>query len=51
LTTHDLDLNQLLTIEALNDESDLVADRNLTTGEILGLQEVIILLTQRNSSR
>jgi hypothetical protein len=40
LTTHDIDINRLLTIEALNDEWDLVADRNLTTGEIIGLREV-----------
>jgi hypothetical protein len=30
----------LFTIEAVNDEYDLVADRNLTTGEIIGLHEV-----------
>ncbi len=42
LTTHDIDVNQLFTIEALNDECDLVADRNLTTGEIIGLLEVKI---------
>ena len=40
LTTHNIDINQLMTIEASNDEADLVADRNLTTGEIIGLQEV-----------
>ncbi|CAF0719337.1 unnamed protein product [Rotaria sp. Silwood1] len=43
LTTHDIDINQLFTIEALNDEHDLVADRNLTTGEIIGLCEVPII--------
>ncbi|CAF1384362.1 unnamed protein product, partial [Adineta steineri] len=43
LTTHDIDINRLFTIEALNDEYDLVADRNLTTGEILGLHEVPIV--------
>lgn len=40
LTTHDVNLNQLMTIEAMNDEDDLVADRNLCTGEIVGLREV-----------
>ncbi|CAF2047691.1 unnamed protein product [Rotaria magnacalcarata] len=43
LTTHDIDVNRLFTIEALKDESDLVADRNLTTGEIIGLCEVPII--------
>ncbi|CAF3357942.1 unnamed protein product [Rotaria sp. Silwood1] len=43
LTTHDIDINRLFTIEALNDEHDLVADRNLTTGEIIGLCEVPII--------
>ena len=47
LTTHDVDINQLFTIEALNDEADLIADRNLTTGEIIGLEEVIF--TERDS--
>ena len=40
LITHEVDVNQLFTIETLNDEYDLVADRNLTTGEIIGLNEV-----------
>ncbi|CAF3908968.1 unnamed protein product, partial [Rotaria sp. Silwood2] len=43
LTTHDIDINRLFTIESLNDEHDLVADRNLTTGEIIGLCEVPII--------
>ena len=40
LQAHDIDVQQLFAIEALNDESDLVPDRNLITGEIIGLREV-----------
>ena len=40
LQAHDINVQQLFTIEALNDESDLVPDRNLITGEIIGLREV-----------
>ena len=40
LQVHDIDIQQLFTIETLNDESDLVPDRNLITGEIVGLREV-----------
>lgn len=40
MITHEVDVDQLFTIETLNDEYDLVADRNLTTGEIIGLNEV-----------
>lgn len=40
LQVHDIDVQQLFTIEALDDESDLVPDRNLITGEIIGLREV-----------
>ncbi|CAF1072155.1 unnamed protein product [Rotaria sordida] len=43
LTTHDIDINRLFTIETLNDDYDLVADRNLTTGEIIGLCEIPII--------
>ena len=44
LITHELDIDRLFTIESLNDEYDLVADRNLTSGEIIGLDEVKFLL-------
>lgn len=40
LKCRDVDVDKLLTIEMLNDEFDLIADRDLRTGEILGLDEV-----------
>lgn len=40
LNSSQIPSDRLFTFETLNDEEDLVAERNLTTGEILGLTEV-----------